>query len=371
MTYYTRVLLIVTVSFITGLPSMVLGEDSLTQEEMTKVSVKGVWAPYCGLYCVYAAIGLNGGQLEYANLIKPDYCGSSKGSTLAELSRAAKDNGMFVAALTKMTSLELRHCQHPVILHVKRDNSVEYNHYELFMGTEGGLAKLYDPPNPIRLVPFYELEPDWDGIGLVISRTPIDIGNILAPARIRCIVYATLAISIVLAVRLIKWRWLRLLPRMTQTYLVMISITQALVVVILAILCGLSYHFVDNRGFLAHANATASVQKAHIGSFIPKINKEKVTKLLNLDTVFIDARYAQDFKAGHIEGAISIPVDANDIERKEAIAGIAKNTHIVVYCQSKGCPFAEKVTRKLKADGFHNISIFKDGWNEWKTKNND
>jgi 3-mercaptopyruvate sulfurtransferase SseA len=69
-----------------------------------------------------------------------------------------------------------------------------------------------------------------------------------------------------------------------------------------------------------------------------------------------------------VEGAISIPIDSNDMERQKAMAGVTTDTHIVVYCQSVGCKFAEKVAIKLISDGFSNVSLFKDGWREWRTK---
>jgi len=91
--------------------------------------------------------------------------------------------------------------------------------------------------------------------------------------------------------------------------------------------------------------------------------------LLDGDTVFIDARLARDFKAGHLEGAISVPVNADDEERQKATVNIAKDARIVLYCQSAGCRFAEIVAIKLMDDGFSNISIFRVGWNEWVAKN--
>ena len=131
------------------------------------------------------------------------------------------------------------------------------------------------------------------------------------------------------------------------------------------------YHFVNDAGFLAHANATSSIQQANAVNFIPKVSKEKVGKLLGSNAVFIDARMARDYEAGHLEGSISIPVNAEDEHRMKAMAGIAKDAKIVIYCQSGGCPYAEKVTAKLKTDGFSNISIFKGGWNKWKTKDDE
>jgi len=269
----------------------------------------------CGLYCLYAAMQLSGHEVEPSELFKLEYVGSAKGSSLGELRNAAEDNGLYAEPIGKLTGRELHNCHYPVILHVKLTaTSMDYNHYELFLGTENGQAKLFDPPNPVSLVPFCELAPQWDGNGLIVSAEPIDLGAVFAPARKRFILYAAIVIAIILALY-----WAKRLVPVTLTNsrikVMCLSIAQTTGFIILAVLIGMFYHFANGAGLLANANATASIQKAHQGNFIPKINEKKVHKLLNTDTVFIDARLRGDYEAGHLEGAISVPVDANDIER--------------------------------------------------------
>ena len=151
--------------------------------------------------------------------------------------------------------------------------------------------------------------------------------------------------------------------------LIGVSIAQTIIITITSVFFGMFYHFSNETGFLANANATTSIQQAHQGNFIHKITKEKVEGLLGTDTVFIDARLSRDYEAGHLEGAISVPIDCNDIERREATLNIAKGAQIVMYCQSAGCRYAEIVAIKLKEDGFTNISIYKGGWADWEEKN--
>jgi rhodanese-related sulfurtransferase len=84
--------------------------------------------------------------------------------------------------------------------------------------------------------------------------------------------------------------------------------------------------------------------------------------------VFIDARLAADYERGHLDGAISVPVDANDTLRQKRTSALPKNSRIVLYCQSAGCKFAERVAVRLLDDGFTNLAIFKGGWTEWTEK---
>ena len=128
------------------------------------------------------------------------------------------------------------------------------------------------------------------------------------------------------------------------------------------------FHFVNDVGFLAHANAAASIQQAHLGNFIPKVSEKEIRRLLNTNTVFIDARLSMDFEAGHLEGAINVPVNASDDERQKAMVNVPKNACIVVYCQTSGCGFAEKVAIELISDGFSNVSLFKGDWQKLTAK---
>jgi len=324
---------------------------------------------HCGLYCVYATIRLAGKKVDFTELVKPEYLGSRKGSSVLELMKAVEDYGLFVAPVGNLNTRVLRNYPHPVILHVKRTMSAQaYDHYELFLGTQDGQARLLDPPNPVRIVPFYELAPRWGGNGLLTSPEPIDLGSVLAPARKRFMVYAAAAIA---AILFLHWAKRRLPEAVLNSRgkLLGLSIAQGAAFATAALLCGMVYHFANDTGLLANADATSAIQQVHAANFIPKIGERKVHKLLDGDTVFIDARRARDYKAGHLEEAISVPVDANNVELQKAIAEIPKDSRIVMYCQSAGCKFAEIVAIKLKDDGYSNISIFKGGWAEWIAKN--
>ena len=181
-------------------------------------------------------------------------------------------------------------------------------------------------------------------------------------------VYAAAAIAAILFLHWAK-RWLPEAMLNSRGKLFGLSIGQGAVFAIVAFLCGSIYHFANDEGLLANSDATAAIQQAHQGNFIPKVSERKVHKLLDGDTVLIDARVARDYKAGHLEGAISIPVDANDVKLQKATADIPKDSRIVMYCQSSACKYAEIVAIKLIKDNYSNISIFRGDWAEWKTKN--
>jgi len=348
------------------LPVLVIAVSGQAGKTVDRPSKQSPFPAYCGIYCLYMTMKFFDVDIESRQLFKPEYIGSRKGSSLAELQKAARDNGLYAVPLEKLTSRELRRSSFPVILHVKSSSDKkDYDHYELFLETQNGQARLCDPPQPVRLAPFYELAPRWDGTGLIVSAKPIDLGILFAPARKRFIIYAAIAIAVILGVRWGRRHWLMSTATISRRQLLGLSAAQGAGLVLLALLSGMVYHFVNDEGFLAHPNATASIEQAHLGSFIPKITGKEARELLNADTVFIDARPNDDFKAGHLQGAINVPVDIGDDERYKAMTGLAKNVHIVVYCQSDGCKSAEKVAIKLMSDGFSKVSLLKGGWREW------
>jgi rhodanese-related sulfurtransferase len=343
-----------------------------TDEKSTLSAKRGSAShPHCGVYCLYTIMKLAGQQVDFLDLVKPEYIGSSKGSSFAELKKAAEDHKMHAEAVGKMTGSELRGCPYPVILHVKFDSkSKKYDHFELFLGEEEGKAKLFDPPLLPRLVPFHELASRWNGKGLVVSATPIDTGVIFAGARIRFMIYAALIAITVLAIRRVRQRLLSSTAKINWHVRLGYSAAQTIGLLVLTFLLGMTYNFVNEEGLLSQINSTTSIQQAHYSNFIPKVTKGKIEELLDTDAVFVDARLARDFEVGHLQGAINVPVDSNDTKRRQIMAYIDKNSRIILYCQSDRCRFAEEVALKLLTEGYSNLSIFKGGWNEWVAKSN-
>jgi rhodanese-related sulfurtransferase len=229
---------------------------------------------------------------------------------------------------------------------------------------ENGKAELFDPPERPRLVALSELAPRWDGTGLIVSADPISLGAVFARARKRLVLYVAFGITVILLLHWAKQRWLYLIG-ISKSKLFGLSVAQAVGFGIIALIGGMLYHFATDAGLLSNATATAAIQEAHLGNFIPKVSRRKLERWLKDDTAVVDTRLAEDYEKGHINGAISIPVNATEEELQKATKAISGQSRIVLYCQSSRCPFAERVAIKLLKGGFSNISIFKGGWAEW------
>jgi rhodanese-related sulfurtransferase len=321
--------------------------------------------PHCGVSCLYAALHLYGRAVHLKDLLQPQYIESSKGSSFLGLKKAAEDNGLYAVALRNLTASMLRHSPYLMILRVKSGSPSEtYDHYVLFLGTESGQAKVFNPAHPPELVAFRELSPRWSGEGLILSRRPIHRLSLFAPYWQGCALWFFGALASVVFIRVISRRLLsdRVMPLSVRFAL---SLGQTVLLALAVLLWAFLWHLARAEGLLANATATEATRQIHAGDFIRKINISNAERLLRNHAIVVDARYTCDYEAGHLEGAVSVPVDANDAERQRTLAAVAKDKRVVVYCQSSRCPFAEKVAIRLIEDGFSDVRIYRGGWSEW------
>lgn len=340
--------------------------DLADNEVQKKVGDAKPSGPYCGLYCLYTIMELAGQKTDFRQLVKSEYLGSRKGSSLAELKKASLDSGLHAEPVTNIASQELKTSKYPIILHVKReDEDKRYNHYVLFLGDKDGKARIFNPPNPVEAISYYELAPQWDGTGLIVSPEPINLSQILALAQKRFVFFAGAVIAAIVLVRAAEKYLFHKVGTVNTPIRLGLSIAQSAGLVGIALFVSVVYHFINDVGFLAHAGATESVVKASAGSFIPKVSATEVAK--NRDSaVIIDARQTADYDMGHIEGAINIPTTLCAAGRSAKLGNAPKDGRVIIYCQSAGCPYAGIVAANLTEDGFSNTAIYKGGWVDWQ-----
>jgi len=86
------------------------------------------------------------------------------------------------------------------------------------------------------------------------------------------------------------------------------------------------------------------------------------------DYVLLDALSTESYNEGHIEGALSLPV--NSINAESAGKLLNKTDNIVVYCGSFKCSASTNAARVLQALGYENVLDYKGGLQEWEEKGN-
>jgi rhodanese-related sulfurtransferase/DNA-binding transcriptional ArsR family regulator len=77
--------------------------------------------------------------------------------------------------------------------------------------------------------------------------------------------------------------------------------------------------------------------------------------------VILDTRPAHEYLAGHIAGAISVPVD----ELKRRLQQLTKGKEYVAYCRGPYCVYADRAVELLRANG-RRARRMRDGFPEWR-----
>jgi rhodanese-related sulfurtransferase len=102
--------------------------------------------------------------------------------------------------------------------------------------------------------------------------------------------------------------------------------------------------------------------RAYLGGDVEAIGRDElVARLARGDVVLVDVRPAEEYGAGHIEGARSIPID----ELAQRLAELPDGREVVAYCRGPFCAYAHQAVRQLRAAG-HTARRLDDGWPEWR-----
>jgi rhodanese-related sulfurtransferase/DNA-binding transcriptional ArsR family regulator len=96
----------------------------------------------------------------------------------------------------------------------------------------------------------------------------------------------------------------------------------------------------------------------------PVTREELVRRLRDGERlVVLDVRPAGEHAAGHVPGAVSIPVQ----ELRRRLAELPPDQEIVAYCRGPFCAFAQEAVALLREEGFLARRL-EDGWPEWEAE---
>jgi len=109
----------------------------------------------------------------------------------------------------------------------------------------------------------------------------------------------------------------------------------------------------------------AEVERAardYLGDEVDAIGREElIARLRAGEIVLVDVRPAEEYAAGHIDGARSIPID----ELEDRLAELPAGREVVAYCRGPFCAYAHDAVRQIQASG-RPARRLEDGWPEWK-----
>lgn len=80
--------------------------------------------------------------------------------------------------------------------------------------------------------------------------------------------------------------------------------------------------------------------------------------------IFLDAREYEDYWAGHIEGAVSVPYTEFQ-DNSANVEPLDRAACIVTYCDGDECQASIDLAVRLNEMGFTDVWFYFGGWNEW------
>jgi rhodanese-related sulfurtransferase/DNA-binding MarR family transcriptional regulator len=106
------------------------------------------------------------------------------------------------------------------------------------------------------------------------------------------------------------------------------------------------------RAFLAGREGMEAVDRE---ALLARVRSGEVTVL--------DVRPREEYQAGHIPGAISVPLD----ELEQHLAELPRGREVVAYCRGPYCVLAVEAVERLRSAGFSAVRL-EDGVVEWRAR---
>lgn len=93
----------------------------------------------------------------------------------------------------------------------------------------------------------------------------------------------------------------------------------------------------------------------------PVESAELLRRVRSRDVVVIDVRPPEEYTAGHIAGALSVPLA--ELERR--LRALPRGKGVVAYCRGPHCVLAAEAVRAIRRHGRSAVRL-KDGYTEWR-----
>jgi len=317
--------------------------------------------PYCGVLAMTAALNACGVRRAVTADTVRETVSKDGGSTAADLISYAYRSGVSAVFLRSLTLYDLQSLDTAAVLHVRSGLSVRApDHWIAYLGTEGTRCRVFDPGIGVVCLTHAELLGRWNGHAVLLNRRLAEVHFARIP-----LLLCTALIGLVAR----QWRATRqrtsaprfkLLGRMAVEWF-------SLPFMVLFVVLGFHVFAVD--GCLRNRAVVAEIQRRYYVADAIEISMSELKGRIGLrDYVLIDARAHSDFEAGTIPGARSIPPSSGIDERVHALRDVTADAPIVVFCQSRFCPYAVDLAGFLTFNGFSNVTVLGDGYSAWESE---
>lgn len=320
----------------------------------------------CGLYSLAIASAELGVELPLESILSNEDYASGKGSSIAQLKRAIRENELRSMAIRFGNLDHLIAANVPAVVHCGNSTQASgVSHWVAVLKVDADNRKVLwaDLPHEPTWISEAELMTTWDGTAVLVSEQAF---GTLSSWKIRWQqLWMPAMIAILLLAGLLFAR--RFLPRITGSKSKMGPTGPLAVIFGFSLLLTIGWAVLSTLSYFKHPDAISLVDgKVPVAGFVEtlEIPEHWSLEVLNIDsqTLVVDARIPRDFKRAHFEGAINLPTDCSLVELTSAWKRAKTAKKCLVYCQSEKCLYSHQVAKKLKLMGHENVEIFRPGF---------
>ncbi len=312
----------------------------------------------CGLYSLIAATKSLGMPSDPFKLFLPEFLSqTSAGSTPNDLIEAADRIGLHGTYTDNLNMDCLRNSVDPIILLLENRGS---NHWVAFLGFEANEILIYDHSNakPLHRVSIEQVQLQWRGKGVVISKTPITL--LKKTSLVISGLFPFILFAAFIALAGIYFDKKRSFAKLRHT--AKQSLANAFAFLIFAMIALSAHLFCWPHPWLSMSYSNWVVAP-FIDIEIPELNIDELHVLKNNGerVFFVDARNSHDAKGFGPADWVNIPVDCSVAHFNSVLHELSTDIKKVVYCNSRTCGFDDFVAKQLITSRVSNVHIFNGG----------
>jgi len=141
------------------------------------------------------------------------------------------------------------------------------------------------------------------------------------------------------------------------------NVWQMLAMAAASIVLGLGVNFFSREPLpLLRSLAPAAATDVPVG----EVDADFVLQAGNASgTLLLDARAAAAYRAGHIPGALSLPLEKFAATFAELEPRLRESRLLVLYCSDRNCGDSSELARRLWDKGLKNLLLYKGGMEDW------
>lgn len=146
------------------------------------------------------------------------------------------------------------------------------------------------------------------------------------------------------------------------------ALGQTTVLVLLALILGVGVNQLRSDG-LALVGDPAAMASLGPGGGVdgPAVDLAEARSFFDRDGVlFLDARPASQYAAGHIRGALNLAWPKAETEFIQIADQLDAARVIITYCDGEACRLSHELAQFLADMGFGDVRVFVNGWTLWR-----